>query len=112
MRRRIPLTVRRRVAGELDRYRQPTYTYEDEVVRVYAVSPRQSVEPDEDGRRAVISGLQVLAHVDLDIGPHDRVLYDGEVWEVEGRPAEYKDSPVRVGLNLQGKVFNLERSTG
>lgn len=112
MRRRIPLTVRRRVVGELDRYRQPTYTYVDEVVRVYAVTPKQSVEPDEDGRRAVISGLQVLAHVDLVLGPHDRVVVDGKVYEVEGEPATYKDSPVRVGLNLEGKVINLERSAG
>jgi hypothetical protein len=77
-------------------------------VLVYAISPRQSSEEDESGRRLVISGLTVYAPLGVSVGPHDRVVVDDVTYEVEGEPGvwAYRD-PGPAGIQ-----FNLERSDG
>jgi DNA/RNA endonuclease YhcR with UshA esterase domain len=100
-------------AVETDRYGNPVPGYAAPVsVGVYAVAPKQSTEPDELGRRAVITGLTVYAPLETDVGPHDRVTYRGDVYEVQGVVGRWENNP-HVHVNRhEGITFDLERSTG
>lgn len=97
--------------GVPDRYGNATPGWADPVdLPVYAVSPKQSVEPDEVGRRAVLSGLTVYAPADCPVTARDRVLHRGESWEVAGEPGVWVDNP--HGGFQEGVQFDLERSEG
>ena len=98
--------------GEVDRYGNPKTAYVAEDVAVYAVAPKQSVEPDENGRRAVVTGVTVYAPVDVEVGPNDRVLWRGERFEVVGEVARWDHSPHNTALPSFGIQFDLERSAG
>lgn len=100
-------------SATVDRYGNPVGGYTAPVTwPVYAVAPRQSSEPDELGRRAVISGLAVYAPLETVVGPHDRVTYRGDVYQVEGEVARWENNPHVSRTSQAGIEFNLERSTG
>lgn len=108
-----PLTrtvgVRAQVSGAVDRYGNPVSSFADPVeYAVYAVSPRQSVEEDETGRRPIVTGLTVYAPLGVPVGPHDRVDVDGVTYEVEGEPGKW----VYRSPGPSGIQFNLVRSEG
>ena len=94
-----------------DRYGNPVAGYADPVERpVYAVAPKQTVEPDELGRRAVITGKTIYA--DWAPGPHDRVGYQGGLYEVQGEPGEWDNNPHTSVTRHHGFVWDIERSAG
>jgi hypothetical protein len=112
--RRITQVLGLRVFSEevtVDRYGNRVPGWADPVdVGVFAVSPKQSVEPDEVGRRAVLSGLTVYAPTTCPVTARDRVVYRGESWEVVGDPGVWADNP--HGGFQEGVQFDLERSEG
>lgn len=75
---------------------------------VYAIAPRSSSEP-VPGRSEVIVGLSVYAPHGVMIGPRDRVVIDGEEYEVEGEIADYTKGPFGY---KPGIVINLRRAEG
>lgn len=77
-------------------------------VAVYAIAPRPSEEP-QPGRSEVISGLAVYAPADTVVGPRDRVVIDGEEWEVEGELGDYTRGPWGYPF---GVVINVTRVEG
>ena len=114
VRRRVTQVLGLRVfsESERDRYGNPVPGYAEPVdMPVYAVSPKQSVEPDEVGRRAVLSGLTVYAPKDCPVSSRDRVVFRGVEWDVEGEPGVWVDNPHGVGVH-EGVQFDLSRSEG
>lgn len=104
--------VRRYEEGAVDRYGNEVPGWSAPVdVGVYVVSPRQSVEPDESGRRAIITGLTVYAPLGTVVNPRDRVLVGGVSHEVVGEPAVWDDNPGTRRVH-GGVQFDLERSEG
>jgi hypothetical protein len=96
-----------------DRYGNPVPGYAAPVdVGVYVVSPRQSVEEDEVGRRPIITGLTVYAPLGTVVAAHDRVIADGLTYEVEGEPAVWDGNPHSARRSHGGVQFNLVRSEG
>lgn len=78
---------------------------------VWAVAPRESVEPDAPGRAPVITGKTVYGPLPCPIGAKDRVrLADGLTYEVEGDVGVWDKNP--HGGSQRGVVVNLERSVG
>lgn len=75
---------------------------------VYAIAPRTSTEP-APGRDEVVVGLSVYAPHGVPIGPRDRVVIDGEEWDVDGEIADYDRGPFGVS---HGIVINLRRAEG
>lgn len=82
---------------------------------VYAFYPATSTEPDEPGRRAVLTGRTVLAPITAEgqIGPHDLVDGpDGRTYEVIGTPGPWKHNPhARIPGN-EGLQIELRRTEG
>jgi hypothetical protein len=79
---------------------------------VFAVSAKSSVEADELGRRAVVTGKTVFAPAGTVVGPHDRVTRDGLVYEVLGEPADWLLNPHRDVARQRGVQFDMERADG
>lgn len=106
------VTVLPFLEGGEDRYGNPVTGWGPPVLwGVWAVAPRESVEPDERGRTAVITGKTVYGPLPCPVGPHDRVvLADGGTYEVEGEVGVWDHNP--HGGNQRGVVVNLERSEG
>lgn len=114
--RRITATI------EVQRYSESTVrdahgnsvaSWTSTAVGVYAIAPKQSVEPDELGRRAVVTGLTVYAPLGTDVRPHDRVvLPHGVTYEVVGEIAVWDNNPHVPVTRNSGVQFDLERSTG
>lgn len=116
---RITATIQRRPYSEtatVDRYHNPVPGYlPAEDFPVYGIEPQQSVEADELGRRAVLTGLRISSPLHgAKPGPHDRFEISGETWEVKGEVGTWdgKSSPVGGFLVPGGYVFNIERRTG
>lgn len=107
------LTIQSRVEGVRDRYGNPTVEYSHRPWPVFALSPRQSEEPFEGTRSPVSTGLTVYAPADGPRpGPHDRVLYEGESWRVDGRVAVWDRNPHTLVTRHRGITVNLELSEG
>lgn len=97
---------------DVDRYGNAAEGYGDPVtVGVYAVAPKQSTEPDETGRRSVLTGLTVYAPDELVISARDRVIVRGEQYEVHGEPGYWQPNP-HIAFDGGGVQFDLERSEG
>lgn len=80
-------------AGAKDAHGNPVDTWAAPVtVNVYAIYPRYAQEPEPD-RPLVVVGLAVLAPPTVQIGPRDRVVIDGEEWDVEGDPGDWTRGP-------------------
>lgn len=98
-----------RQPGEKDRHGNVTYTYADPVdVEVYAISPSFSTEP-ATGRMEVTSGLMIYAPVDaLHPGPHDRLVIDDVVWELDGEVADFSRGPYGDSFGVTYTVKKVE----
>ena len=110
------LTIRRRIAGEPDRYGNPTVTWSDEAWPVYAVAPRGQAgltEPFEANRDPIMKGVQVFAPVDGPRpAPHDEVAHAGLVWQTVGDVAVWDHNPHFARTSQRGVVVNLDRKEG
>lgn len=96
--------------GDLDAHGNPVKSWSDPVsVRVYGWGPPQSVEPKLAGHDRVVVDLEVLVPPEFTCGPHDRVVVNGETFDVVGRVEDYSGSP--FGWN-PGGVLNLHRTEG
>lgn len=93
-----------------DRYGDPVPAYLPEVeARVFAIGPRVQAEP-ETGRMVVVTGKTIYAPVDEPRpGPHDRVVIDGEVYEVGGEVADWTEGPYGARL---GVAYDVQRVEG
>jgi hypothetical protein len=88
-------------AAATDDYGNTVLDYGDDAerrdVKAYVRPTTTSVRPAGDeyvdaGRDIVEMAWQVHTN-DLDVGPLDRVEYDGEVYEVDGKPLIWKTLP-------------------
>lgn len=86
------VTRRRRVAGEPDRYGNPTYTTTETTFEGAAFAPEQaSSEPVAVGREAVIiKPTLYFPGAWPDITETDQVRVRGVLYDVEGRPADWR----------------------
>lgn len=57
-----------------------------------AFNPGGSQEPVQDSRSAVITQPEVYAPVDADVLSGDRLVVRGLTYEVEGRPADWRNA--------------------
>lgn len=104
------LGIKRYLEGAEDAHGNPVEGWEPaEYVKVFAVAPTSSQEPSESGRDAVITGLTVLAPVDVVIDAKDRVLWNGIEYTVEGDVADWTTGPFNFKPGIQ---FNLKRVDG
>lgn len=95
--------------GAADAHGNPVQSWANPVdLKVYTVYPRTSTET-VPGRDVVYEGLTVLAPSGTDFGPHDRVLWNGDVYEVEGDLGDWTNGPFEwdAGISL-----NLKRVEG
>lgn len=101
-------------SGGVDRYGNPVNGYAAAVdFPVFAVTPKQSVEPDVVGRRPIITGLTVYAPVDsAPVSSQDRFVFRGDEWDVEGEPGVWDKNP-NVPVTRHGSIqIDLKRSEG
>lgn len=105
------VTLLRRVETGTDRYGNPTFDWPlpGEELRNCGVAPRATDEPEEIARTPVYQGLTVFAPVGTVVGPHDRLIVRGEVFEVVGEPGDWRSpfSGWRPGV-----VINVDRWEG
>lgn len=108
---RQTIGVRRWSSGGRDRHGNPLNAWADPVdVPVHGVSPRFAEEPTDPNRHAVVRGLTVYAPAGARVGPHDRVVWAGEEWEVDGDVGDWTAGP---WLNpVAGVTLNLTRVEG
>lgn len=81
-------------------------------VAVHAVAPvvREGREPDSGNRSLVVDGLQVFAPSGTRFGPHDRVVWRGVEYEVDGETADYAAGP--WPNPVAGVAITLKRAEG
>lgn len=108
------VTVHRYTAGATDEYGNPAPAWDDGSVLLQrcVLAPKQSTEPDESGRRAVLTGYTVYAPWDANVSAHDRVHLgaDPVLWEVVGEVGRWGPHPVTG--SKPGCQFDIERVTG
>lgn len=116
IRRRVRHVLGHRVYGTsgYDRYGNPIVGHAPAVdFPVYAVSPKQSIEQDTVGRRPVITGLTVYAPIGgAPISAHDRFVFRGVEWDVEGVPGVWEGNPHFASDSQSGIQFDLKRVEG
>lgn len=111
-----PYTVGVRVWSSgpgVDRQGNPVQSWAAPVpVRVHGVAPRlgEDREPDDTRRAAVVEGLNVYAPAGTTIGAHDRVVWDGDEYEVDGDRQDWTRGP--WPNPAAGVVFTLTRVEG
>jgi hypothetical protein len=76
--------------------------------RVYGWGPAGSFEQG-GWQRQVTADKSVFAPPAFRCGPHDRVVVDGQTYDVEGEVEDYTHGPFGYG---PGVVVNLRRVTG
>ena len=73
------------------------------------VSPRKEDELQENGRTGVIVGWTVFAPYDGVVLPHDRLLVNGELFDVEGEPGRWSQP---MSGWTPGLEINIKRVEG
>lgn len=103
--------VRRWSTAGVDRQGNPVSTWAAAVpVPVHGVAPRTQQEPDDPNRWAVVEGLTVYAPAGTTVGAHDRVVWAGVEYEVDGDVADWSRGP--WANPAAGVVFDLTRVEG
>lgn len=96
--------------GATDSHGNPTKGWSDPVdTPVYGWGPPQSDEPKLAGHDRVTVDVEVLVPDGFTCGPHDRVVLDGETFNVAGRVEAYSHNP--FGWS-PGGVLNLHKAEG
>ena len=84
------------VPGQYDRQGNPLEVWADPVpLAVHAIGPRLQEEPDGGGGRrwVVVEGLDVFAPAGTTVGEHDRVVWQGDEYDVDGDLADWTKGP-------------------
>lgn len=76
---------------------------------VYGWGPPQSAEPDIPGHDRVTVDLELYVPPGFRATAHDKIVLEGEEFDVVGRPADYGHGP--FGYN-PGAVVKLTRTEG
>ena len=101
---------RRYYEGETNTRGNPRKAWEDPVeVRVIGFYWPSSTEPPESGRDEVTADVIVLAPPAFQPGAHDRLVIEGDEYEVIGRPDDYNHGP--FGFR-PGNAINARRVEG
>lgn len=101
--------VKRYADGAVDRYNNPTKTWLTAVdVLVYGIAPTSSDEPFEAGRNEVLTGKTVFAPVGTVIGAQDRVVIDGDEYEVDGEIGDWSKGPFSWSPGIEIKLKRAE----
>lgn len=96
--------------GATDAHGNPAPGYGDPVpLEVTSIAPRTSSEPDAEKRSAVVVGISLHVPDASHVGPHDRVIYNGKTYEVDGEVANWNTGPFGY---TPGYVVNLKRPEG
>lgn len=105
------VTRLRKVEGATDRYGNPTHTTVEAEIPGAAFAPEQdSQEPLEVGRTSVVTQPALYFYLSRpDLRSGDAVRVRGEMYEVDGKPADWR-SP--WGTSLTGLVVRLKMVTG
>lgn len=74
----------------------------------WRVDPDEGLEHIDATRDAVITRLRALGPLDADVEASDRVLVDGDTFEIDGQPLRYRSPRNRVGHT----ALLLKRVTG
>ena len=99
--------------GGRDRHGNPVSSWAAPVpLPVHAVAPRISEqnEPDAPNRHAVVDGLILYCPAGTRVGPHDRIEWEGVVYDVDGPVADYTAGP--WDNPAAGVVVELKRGEG
>lgn len=72
------------------------------VTTVAPLEPRPSSEPQQDARNAVVSGWTLYLPAGDPISPRDRVRVRGEVFPVQGDPADWGVGVVVQAFRTEG----------
>lgn len=109
---RYTVGVRTYSEGADDAHGNPTPSWAAAVtIAAYGWAPRTgAAELLEAGRDAVITDLAIYAPVPttLTIGPRDRVVVDGDTYEVVGHPQEFNHGPFGWAPGVQLNVNRVE----
>lgn len=98
------VTILARVAGTPDRYGNPTYTWPTPGSDVdgVLVAPGKSTEGNEAVRSEVDTACTLYRlPYDVIVGPYDRVIVRGSVWQVNGNPARWSNGEWQPGSTLE-----------
>lgn len=104
------ITVVRR-ALVADRYGddQPTGESTTHEVRGCAVAPRSSQDLTAPGRQGVLIGLSVYAPLSADVVAGDQIIYDGDLFDIDGAIGKWRSA---YGSRLEGLEFAVRRALG
>lgn len=105
------VTILARTQTGADRYGKPIYEWPEPGTQVHgcAIAPRSSEEPDQIARASVYEGLSIYMPPGVSVGPHDRIVVRGIVYEVDGDPGDWR-SP--YSAFPRGVVVNVKRWEG
>lgn len=102
--------LKRYVPGATNAHGNPRDTWSAPVdLPVYAIAPRFSTEPDPSRPGGIVVGLTLLAPPDALVGGRDRIVIDGDDYEVEGDHADWNRGPFDW---RPGNSINLRRVKG
>jgi hypothetical protein len=105
-----PVTRRRRAQSGTDRYGNPTHTTADVVLEERAgFAPKGSVVSLLVGREMVVTNDTLYFTEWPDLTDTDQVIFRGVLYNVNGRPADWRDP---YGSDLGGLVVELEMVEG
>lgn len=104
------VTRRRRQQTGADRYGNPVYELVDVVLgETAAFDPGGSREPVEVGRTPTVTTPKLYFTQWPDLVKTDLVVVRGEVFQIEGDPADWRNP---WGSDVGGMVVELERAEG
>lgn len=108
------VTILSRVQTGTDRYGNPVYDWPSPgtTVRGCAVAPRTSEEPTQINRMPVYDGMTVYAPPGTAVGPHDRIVVRGVLYEVDGEAGDWR-SPFTSAITApRGVLIYAKRVEG
>lgn len=106
----ITLQVKRRIEGGLDAHRNPIITWSDPADwKVYGVAPTTAMETTADNRDRSVVVPMVYAPLSADVPTeYDRVVYNGQDYEVDGRPRDWTQGPLNPSAGVSVVLKRVE----
>lgn len=104
------VTILRRQQTGTDRYGKAVYGWPEpgEDVQVLGFAPEPSQEPNEVGRRAVITNWTLYLPTGVSLGPFDRVRARGITYEVDGDVGDWRNPYTGSRPGLQVALKRVE----
>jgi len=108
------VTILHRTQTGTDRYGNPTYDWPEPgtIVTGCAIGDRGTEEPTNINRAPVYEGLTVYAPAGTAVGPHDRLVIRGVVYEVDGEALEWRSPYTPQIFSPRGVVVYAKRVEG